>query len=538
MGKLSMKINSLKYSLIACIIAGLMWSCGDGKPAKTDSVAVAKDSVAVADTVIKGNFAVASGIRFDSSLIKKFIAAHPAFREFSNDFDNFYRNNKYNYAWYHSAGLIEFAHVLGTSLQQQQLEGLKDTIPYRDEYLRLMHHNDTASGSENTGPDINTELMLTAQYFNYAKKAFAGSTNSKVQGWYLPRKKLSYDTLLQANLVTENFGNEENRAVAPQHEGLKKALAQYREIEKNGKETKLPAIKKSITLQPGDSSDIIDNVRTRLTELGYINGTLIDAVKLFRQTHGMSPVPVIDNTMIGELNVPAHKRIEQIMVNLERLRWIPAKPESDEFILVNIPEFVLHYYENGKSAWDCRVVIGTPMTHTVIFSGLMQYIVFSPYWYVPNSIINKEIKPGMKRNPNYLKTHNMEWNGGQVRQKPGPSNSLGLVKFLFPNSNNIYLHDTPAKSLFDKDQRAFSHGCIRVAEPRELAIRILRQDSSWTPKKMDDAMHAGKEQWVTLKKKIPVYIGYFTAFIDKDGHLNFRKDIYNRDASLLGMLMK
>ena len=144
----------------------------------------------------------------------------------------------------------------------------------------------------------------------------------------------------------------------------------------------------------------------------------------------------------------------------------------------------------------------------------------------------------MKRNPNYLASHNMEWNGGKIRQKPGIRNSLGLVKFIFPNSNNIYLHDTPSKSLFNEDERAFSHGCVRVAKPRDLAIRLLRQDSTWTEKKIDAAMNAGVEKFVPLKKRIPVYIGYFTAFMDKDGNVNFRDDIYKRDDALFSMLVK
>jgi murein L,D-transpeptidase YcbB/YkuD len=168
----------------------------------------------------------------------------------------------------------------------------------------------------------------------------------------------------------------------------------------------------------------------------------------------------------------------------------------------------------------------------------MQYIVFSPYWNVPQSIIKNEIIPGMRRDPNYLAKHRMEWNNGNVRQKPGPSNSLGLVKFLFPNSNNIYLHDTPSKSLFGKEERAFSHGCIRVAKPKELAIRLLSYDSTWTPEKIEAAMNAGVEKYVTLKKKVPVYIGYFTAFVDRNGQINFRKDIYNRDEELLKQLIQ
>jgi murein L,D-transpeptidase YcbB/YkuD len=198
---------------------------------------------------------------------------------------------------------------------------------------------------------------------------------------------------------------------------------------------------------------------------------------------------------------------------------------------------MLHYYENEKKVWECNVVVGKTMTKTVVFNGNIKHVVFSPYWYVPPSIINKEVKPGMRRNPNYLAAHNMEWNGGNVRQKPGPRNSLGQVKFIFPNSNNIYLHDTPSKNLFKEDERAFSHGCVRVAKPRDLAMRILRHQPEWTPEKIDAAMNAGTERFVPVKENLPVYIGYFTAFVDTDGELNFRKDIYARDARLYSMLI-
>jgi murein L,D-transpeptidase YcbB/YkuD len=166
----------------------------------------------------------------------------------------------------------------------------------------------------------------------------------------------------------------------------------------------------------------------------------------------------------------------------------------------------------------------------------MSYIVFSPYWNVPTSILNKEIKPEIAKNPNYLSEHNMEWNNGQVRQKPGEKNSLGLVKFMFPNSNNIYLHDTPSKRLFANEARAYSHGCIRVEKPRELAIKILENDKAWTPEKIDEAMHRGKENIYVLKNKIPVYVGYFTAWVRDDGQIYFFKDVYERDERLAKLI--
>ncbi|RWY48378.1 hypothetical protein EPL05_19750 [Mucilaginibacter gilvus] len=321
----------------------------------------------------------------------------------------------------------------------------------------------------------------------------------------------------------------------------------YQSLTSKEKDIMVPYAAKLSLIKPGDTASVLPILRKRLTQLGdltdnttskFYDDSLQAAVKRFKTRHGLNVDAQLNKGLVDELNVPLEKRIQQMIINLERLRWIPVDDHGGEFILVNIPEYKLHYYVDNKLAWNCRVVVGKVMTETVIFSGHLQYIVFSPYWYIPPSIIKKEIKPGMARNANYLASHNMEWNGGNVRQLPGVKNSLGLVKFIFPNSNNIYLHDTPAKPLFTKEERAFSHGCIRVGEPRELAIRLLRNDKQWTPEKIDNAMHRGTENTVVLKNKVPVYIGYFTAFVDSQGVLNFRKDVYNRDGRLLELLLQ
>jgi murein L,D-transpeptidase YcbB/YkuD len=183
------------------------------------------------------------------------------------------------------------------------------------------------------------------------------------------------------------------------------------------------------------------------------------------------------------------------------------------------------------------VIVGTAANSTVIFNGNLKYVVFSPYWNVPESIVKKEIIPSIKRNANYIAKNNMEitgYSGGvpNVRQKPGPANSLGLVKFLFPNNYNIYFHDTPNRDLFTQANRSFSHGCIRLGEPKKFAEYMLRNDSTWTSDAIEKAMHLAKEKWVTVKKSVPVFIVYFTAWVDKDGLLNFRKDIYGHDEKM------
>jgi murein L,D-transpeptidase YcbB/YkuD len=538
-----MKTSKLFLTFVAFATI-LLLSCNsfNGNSQTTDTT-IHKN---VQEVIEPGGFNANSGIQFDSAAIKKFLADKPLFKPFSKDFDTFYRANHYNYVWYDKNGLIEFSSALISGLSNIEEEGVTSDIPYRDT-LDFLFHNSVDSSNLNA-PDVNTELMLTGEYFYYAQKVWAGEFNSKAESvnWYLPRKKLSYAALLEDNLKNGSIGEPEGGVAKFQYEGLKETLAQYREIDKNGNEVVVPSLKGSAVIKPGNSSPVVTDVRKRLMELGIVKTTdaspILDAnlagtVYQLKNRYGLKIDSNITDAFINTINVPAKKRAEQIMVNMERLRWIQQDTTpSREFILVNIPEYMLVYYENRKVAWRCGVVVGKPMNKTVIFSGDMKYVVFSPYWNVPTSIINKEIKPGMARNKNYLANHNMEWNGGRVRQKPGPKNSLGLVKFLFPNSNNIYLHDTPSKSLFNETNRAFSHGCIRVSQPRELAIRVLRQYPEWTPEKIDAAMHSGKEQYVTLNRTIPVYIGYFTAFIGGDGQVNFRSDIYQRDDGLLNML--
>lgn len=531
------------YYLLIILTAFFFSSCGapDNKNQQADTTIKKK----AGEVVTPGSFNESSGILLDTIAIQKFLAERPLFNEFKKDFDTFYKINDYNYVWYDNKGLVETSNSLISAIENIEQEGVTAKVPYKDTVDHLLYSTENAN---NTKPDINTELMLTGLYFFYAKKIFSGllSSDATAMNWYLPNKKLSYAALLNDNLTKGSIEGGYGPVASLQHEGLKKALAHYRDIEAKGGETTIPSIK-SNGLKPNASSPVIADLRKRLIQLGDISsndtGTVYDAtmataVNTVKARYGLKPDSIITNALIKELNVPAKKRIEQIMVNMERMRWVTGDTSSNELILVNIPEYTLHYFEDNKEVWNCGVVVGTPMNKTVIFNGKMQYVVFSPYWNVPASIINKEIKPGMRRNKNYLAAHNMEWNGGRVRQKPGPRNSLGLVKFLFPNSNNIYLHDTPSKSLFSEDNRAFSHGCIRVSKPRDLAIRVLKNNPEWTPAKMDAAMHSGREQYVTLKKKIPVYIGYFTAFINSEGAINFRNDIYKRDDSLLAMLME
>ena len=537
-------ITSTRFLLLLFLTTYLMGSC-QGQDAQKVVEAGKKSSEEKASTIAQGAYNARSGIALDSSTIPAFLALKPLFKEFSKDYQQLYSASKFNYIWYDNSGLIESASALISSIENLEAEGVQANVPYRDSLDQLLHNwSDT---SNKISPNPNTELLLTGWYIYYARKVYAGNLSSKTDAldWFLPKNKLSYADLLKRDLDSGAMTGHRGIVANRQYIGLKKSLAAFRDLQARGENF----ISGITTLSVGQEAANLPQARKRLFELGYLSATdtagtkfsgpLVEAVNKAKASFGLKGDSKITAALISELNVPAQKRTEQIMVNMERLRWMrPDSVTAREAILVNIPEFTLHYYEQHKEVWSCGVVVGKPVTRTVIFSGMMKYVVMSPYWNVPPSIIKKEIRPGMARKKNYLAAHNMEWNGGNVRQRPGPRNSLGLVKFLSPNSYNIYLHDSPAKSLFEEDRRAYSHGCIRVAKARDLAVRILKQDPEWTPEKIDAAMNSGKEKYVTLKRQIPVYIGYFTAFISAEGQINFRRDIYNRDQRLLDLMMQ
>ncbi|HEX9564304.1 MAG TPA: L,D-transpeptidase family protein, partial [Gemmatimonadaceae bacterium] len=298
-------------------------------------------------------------------------------------------------------------------------------------------------------------------------------------------------------------------------------------------------------LEAGDTAEVIVAIRQRLRLLGDLewggadrvfDSTLVPAVRRFQRRHGLEPDGIIGPGFLRAVNVPLAQRLRTMLINMERLRWVPEH-QPHNLLVVNIPEFRLHVYERGLEVMSMDVVVGANATGTVIFSDTLSEVVFSPTWTVPASITRGEILPKIARDPDYLRKNNMEIVGGTatlpvVRQRPGASNALGRVKFLFPNSYNIYMHDTPSQGAFALEHRAFSHGCIRLSRPRELAEYLLRDDPAWTPERVREAMYGGRVTTVRLSEKRPVRIGYFTAWVDGEGQLNFRDDVYGHDERL------
>ena len=360
------------------------------------------------------------------------------------------------------------------------------------------------------------------------------------------------DKALAEDRIAESL--QELTPDAPQYRALREALATHRTLAAAGG---WPVLPKALRVKPGQASASVTALARRLAASGDYRGRVPEtpmeydddlraAVKGFQQRHGLEPDGIVGPAVIAELNVPADHRARQIELNLERWRWLP-RDLGARHILVNIPAYRLEVWDGGAVPLTMRVVVGRKDTPTPIFNDLMTHVVFSPYWNVPPGIAESETLPAIMKDAAFLDRNNMDvvdTEGRRVdpatidledpaayrfRQRPGAGNSLGLVKFMFPNRFNIYLHDTPADSLFARETRSFSHGCVRVEQPDALAEYLLRDQPEWTRERIYEAMHAGEERRVDLEDPVPVYLGYWTAAAGPEG-VEFRRDVYGIDA--------
>ncbi|HWI94134.1 MAG TPA: L,D-transpeptidase family protein [Flavisolibacter sp.] len=332
-----------------------------------------------------------------------------------------------------------------------------------------------------------------------------------------------------------------NHSANPQYERLQNALQSLYEIQKKGGWPKIIATQKFYL--KGQNAPAIKQIKQRLKVTGDFTSDdtssvfteeLVAAVQRVQKRYGYRQNGVVDALLIKQLNVPVEQRIQQLLVNMQRFQTANASGGTQ--LVVNIPEYKLHVYESDQHIFDMDVVVGSEEHKTVMFNDKMTNIVFSPYWNIPESIVENEMLPAMNRNKNYLRNNGYEVTGYEnglpvIRQKPGPQNSLGQVKFVFPNEHGIYFHDTPAKGLFQYPKRTFSHGCIRLADPAKLAEYLLKSSPGWNADKIKKAMNSGKEQSVKLPKPVAVAIVYYTAWVDDTGLLQLRQDIYGLDRS-------
>jgi len=399
------------------------------------------------------------------------------------------------------------------------------------------------------------DVVLTATYVTLGQDLLTGQVDpsSVSQDWHIKPTPAQVDSALGRFLKDRRFDitMTQMRPEYAEYKELQKQLARFRQIIAKGGWDSVPPGK---PLKPGDSApaERLTALRDRLRVEGYSanapadpsksKGTatavydraLAAAVAQFQREHGISVDSALGKETVKALNVPATFRVGQIAANMERYRWMP-RSLGDRYVFVNVPSFRLDAYDNGKPVMTMKVIVGAEYKekNTPVFSDSMQYVVFRPYWNATDSIAAKELWPKVEADPTFIDRNDYEIvnEGGKerIRQKPGDKNALGLVKFMFPNSFDIYMHDTPEDQLFAKDVRAFSHGCIRLEKPEEMAQWVL----GWTPEQVKNAMESGPDdRTVKLKQKVPVYIVYFTTYI-RDGRLYFGNDLYERDAPLV-----
>jgi len=494
-----------------------------------------------ADSALRGE------IGFDSLQLHSFLEEYPKLKRYKVELWSFYRKRNFTYVWFDKVGLIEQAGNLTNRITNLEDDGVFKQLSYVKGLDSLVHQ--PSAELYHAKPNLKIELLLTGEYFVYAGLAWQGMNPvvSTSNSWMLPRKKITYERYLDSLLSSPIQKIPAKEPVYRQYELLQSYLRKYRLLDDKYDWSMITVNAKAIKTK---DTTLICQVKRRLFQLEDYDGSTTDTVfddrlRLglirFQQRHGLDTTGTINKITIQELNVPLKTRIKQILVNMERSRWLPVSSQGD-YLAVNIPEFKLHVYRDDNLLWSCEAVVGQAIHPTTLFYGEINQVVFSPYWNVPESIVINEILPGMRRSANFLSNHQMEIIGKRnglpiVRQKPGPSNSLGRVKFLFPNSYSIYLHDTPSKFLFKETSRAFSHGCIRIAKPARLAAFLLDDDKKWTAQTISSAMRLGKERSVLTASKTPVFIAYFTAFIDRDGKLNFRKDIYHLDERLAATIL-
>jgi murein L,D-transpeptidase YcbB/YkuD len=455
----------------------------------------------------------------------------------------FYSQRAYQFAWFNECGLISSSNTFH-DLTKTFLNEFYDKTSCHELMYSLIYlaNEDEKKFLTNWGNVRSLEFLLTANFFKYSSKIYGGTAeNPKKLSWFIPRHKRDYTALLDS-MISSTKESQFVEPLNPYYISLKKKLIEYKQMERKGE---YPIVSfDSINLTIGKSDKGISGLKRQLFILGdwkemdtnsIFTESLKTAIQHYQSRMGLPITGILDKSTIVELNTPLNLRIKQILINLERLRWVPSTLPPN-FLLVNIPEYKLHIMENGKPLFAMNIIVGKTMNKTVIFEGKISSVVLNPYWNIPKSIVDKEIRKHMNRDRNYLSRNNMEIvrSGKEIlyRQKPGNKNALGKIKFLFPNHYNIYLHDAPVKTLFEANTRAFSHGCIRVAEARKLALYILNKQEAWSDEKLDAILATNKEKYITIFPTVPVFIAYFTTWVDHLGEIHFRKDIYGLDKRL------
>ncbi|NIP39766.1 MAG: L,D-transpeptidase family protein [Candidatus Dadabacteria bacterium] len=475
----------------------------------------------------------------------------------------FYESRDFRPAW-ENADINYFM----KSLYEIEADGLQKEDYYYTEIIDLIKAEDTDNlGVISSKADL--EILLSYSL----SKLFIHLRNGKIDPKSLKTewdidKKHDYSTtmLLFKALASDNLYEfiEQQKPQLSYYKSLKRAYSKFEQYRENGGWIKVPG---GATLKPGMYDKRITSLRDRLVYTGHLlesdnfetvqyDEQLVEAVKKFQRHHNLNADGIVGPNTLKELNVSVDKRIDQIKVNLERARWVLNNAQY-KFVIVNIAGFKAYYAVDGEILWSSRIQVGKPYRKTPVFKSEIKHLVFNPSWSVPPGIFRKDILPIIKRNPGYLKRRgfNVYNSAGRkvsptsinwaeysrnvpysIRQRPGSRNALGRVKFIFPNDHFVYLHDTPNRSLFNKDIKTFSSGCIRVEKPFELAELLLNDKEKWNQQNIQNVIKKRKTRTVFLDDPVPIMILYWTASADNDGNVYFMNDIYGRDKAILKLL--
>jgi len=471
----------------------------------------------------------------------------------------FYFDRDFKPVWTRDAGAKSKARELLAIMKRAEQEGL-DPAWYRvREIDDLIDETDPRGLAE-------LDMLVTRAFIDYARDLQKGRVSpSEVDSENATAPlEIGAATLLDGAEQAESIAQyvQTLQPGSDRYQRMRSKLAELRKIEAKGG---WPAIPAGSALKPGGSDGRLPAIRDYLVMTGDLGAAdrgsgdryeekTVEAVKRFQERHGLTQDGIIGGTTLSEMQVSVDRRVRQMEVNMERRRWMNRDP-SDLHIFVNLADQYLKVVKDEKTIHTALLVVGKPFTRTPIFSEKMTYVVFNPYWSVPPSIANKEYLVKLRQDPGILNRqkirvlagsgdkareidpYSVNWSGMSripyaLRQDPGKGNSLGRLKFMFPNKYNVYIHDTPAKALFSKDLRVYSHGCMRVQNPEELA-EVLLKTQGWTEAKIDAQLATGAQKIVNLKTPIPVHVTYLTAWVNKDGTVNFRRDVYKRDQRLM-----